>query len=307
VDLSGLNLNLMVALDALLTERHVGRAAKRVGVTQSAMSHNLRQLRELLGDPLLVRSGNQMMPTPRATALAPGLRDGLRTLERVLHTPETPDPSGFTRTFVLAVADTIASIVLELALPRLRREAPKASLQIVPQGGAEMAGPLARGDMDVAFMLPFDVPPGLIAKSIPGGGWSVAGRADHPALQAPIDVETYAALPHVVTTFSGGPTPVDHGLAKHGLTRHIAVRVPYNLAVPAALVSSDAITTLPTAAIRHHAEKWALAMQPAPLPMPPASSALAWHERYDNDPAHRWFRELILKDVVPEMSRRHPE
>jgi DNA-binding transcriptional LysR family regulator len=306
MDLNGVNLNLLMALDALMTERHVGRAARRVGVTQSAMSHNLRQLRELLEDRLLVRSGNQMMPTARAVALAPVLREGLRSLEQVLHTPDSPDPQTFTRTFTVSLQDTIAAGLLPPILERMRHEAPQARLKIMPPGGPELAELMARGELDAALFLPFEVPAGVsTGTALKASGWSAMVREDHPVLDSGLDLDAYCALPHAITTISDDtPSLVDHILADLGRSRFVALRVPYNLALPGALASTDLITTLPTPAVRMHEARWPVRGAPLPIEMPLSEVLLGWHERYDTDPAHRWFRELLM-DGCRQMSRQY--
>jgi DNA-binding transcriptional LysR family regulator len=296
-DLHRINLNLLAALDALLTERHVGRAAQHVGVTQSAMSHSLRQLRELLDDPLLVRAGRRMLPTPRAEAIAPLLQDGLRSFERALRPPAVPEPATFTDTFTVAAPDVVAGILLALVFGRLRSEAPLASLAIVPLS-ADIGEALERGRVHVALLPPFATPAGLLSASLPEQGWLVVGREDHPALQGELDLDTYCALPHIMATLTGvGLSFLDDLLARHGRSRRVVLRVPFQLAVPAALVTSDAVITVPVPIAEHYRLVWPVRAVPVPRPLqlPPSDLLLGWHERYDADPAQRWFRELVLE------------
>ncbi|TNE92830.1 MAG: LysR family transcriptional regulator [Deltaproteobacteria bacterium] len=291
--LRAINLNLLVALDALLDARSVGLAAQRVGVTQSAMSHTLRQLRELFDDPLLVRSGRAMVPTPRALALQPELRQALATLEGVVAHRGAFDPSRYAGTCTLATQDGVVAALAEALFRRFRAEAPLAELRIV-RPPEDLARALEDGRIDVATAPPIDIPSGLVQEPIAGTAptWSVVCCADHPLED--LDVDGFCAYPHAMMSLSGeGPSFVDHVLASMGRERRIAVRIPYLLALPWILPGTDMLSVVVTPGAEQFVRRWPLKRFDCPLPMPTAPMTLLWHGRYEADPAHRWFRGLL--------------
>jgi DNA-binding transcriptional LysR family regulator len=298
MDLRGVNLNLLLALDVLLEVRGVGLAAKRLGITQSAMSHSLRQLREVFDDPLLVRVGHRMIPTPRAEALAPSLRDALRTIEGVVESPEAFEPAQASRTFTIALLDGVTAAFGPSILRRMRKEAPKATLQIV-QPGNDLAERMATGRVDAASLPPFDVPAGLETTPLRGAEFVVLCREDHPDIGDSIDLDTFCRLPHAVMSLGkGGPSFVDDALAAMGRERFVALYCPYYLAIPAMVAETDLIALIVKEAAEQFAKGWGVRHVPEPLGfgyMPP--SLLAWHVRYDAAPESRWFRDLVLRAV----------
>src|SRR4026208_240715 len=161
VNLSNFNLNLLLALDGLLSERSVTAAAKRVRVTPSAMSHSLSELRDLLGDPLLVRSGRGMVLTPRAESLVTPLHTLLMDAERLLGGGAPVDPATTARRFVIAAPDFLATVLMPALLDAAAREAPGTSLEIVPSSRRGNAWLLETGDVDLALGAIVDEAPGI--------------------------------------------------------------------------------------------------------------------------------------------------
>ncbi|MET0285443.1 MAG: LysR family transcriptional regulator [Polyangiales bacterium] len=300
-DLAQVDLNLLVAFDVLARERSVTRAAERLGLTQSALSHALRRLRELLGDPLLVRGQSGMVLTPRAEALVVPLRSGLLTLGRALHAQSAFDAQSARRTFTLATPDLFDVLVLPPLLARVRTEAPGVSLNVVSHGPG-LAQRLETGDVDFAVIPrveqtrnapPPPPPQGLLQTTLFRDGYACLVRADHPALKKrTFTLEHYLALSHALVAPRGeGLGQVDEALAERGKTRHIALRVPHFLGALAIVARSDLILTAPTvlAAVGGSG----VAPLPSPLPLPRHSVNLLWHERFDNDPGHQWLRDRI--------------
>ncbi|MCO4745224.1 MAG: LysR family transcriptional regulator [Proteobacteria bacterium] len=293
MNIASVNLNLLVSLDALLRERSVSRAAQRLGVTQSAMSHTLRQLRDLFEDPLLVRAGRRMVPTPRADELQPQLQAGLASLGEVLGRQGRFDPSRFTGRFTLATQDGVLAAIGAHLVPKLRREAPRAEFSVVPSPD-DLAGALESGAIDVATAPPVDIPAGLVSGEVDNATtWSVVCCPDHP-LDA-LDLDAYCHHPHAMVSVTGkGPGIVDHMLAPHGRTRWVSVRVPFLLVLPHVMQGTDLLATVVTPAANHFETQGLLRSFPCPIPMPKAGMQILWHERFDADPAHRWFRERVL-------------
>lgn len=302
-ELSHINLNSLVALDALLDVQNVRRAAERIGVTQSAMSHTLRQLRALLDDQILVRSGNRMLPTPRARALEVPLRQALLQLQHLVERESAFDAASTNRRFTIAGSDAALVTVLPRLLAGFATRAPHAQLDVVPLAAASIARELESGEVDVALSPIFPDAPGLKRRSLAPTEFAVLVRADHPEVGAELDLDTYCRLPHALVAVTGrGPGLVDQALARVQRSRWVMLRIPYFLAAPAILLNTDMLLTIPRAAAERFAAEFPLRVLPPPVTLPTGTLSVGWHERFDRDPAGRWLRELLVEasGVDPE-------
>jgi DNA-binding transcriptional LysR family regulator len=297
VDLSNFNLNLLLALDGLLSQRSVTAAAKRVRVTPSAMSHSLSELRHLLGDPLLVRSGRGMVLTPRAEALVSPLHTLLMDAERLLGGGATFDPATTTRRFVIAAADFLATVLMPGLLDAAAREAPGTSLEIVPSSRRGNAWLLETGDVDLALGAIVDHSPGIRRMDLLTDGFACAARKGHPRIDGTLDLDSYVQTPHLLITLGddAGPTWVDQALTKLGRKRHVAARVRYFMAAPLIVARSDLLLTGPSTLIRYFADLVPLQVLRPPIDLPTYPEEAYWHQRFDEDPAHTWLRNLVKK------------
>ena len=297
VDLSNFNLNLLLALDGLLSQRSVTAAAKRVRVTPSAMSHSLSELRHLLGDPLLVRSGRGMVLTPRAEALVSPLHTLLMDAERLLGGGATFDPATTARRFVIAATDFLATLLMPALLDAAAREAPGTSLEIVPSSRRGNAWLLETGDVDLALGAIVDEAPGIRRMDLLTDGFACAARKGHPSIDGALDLDSYVETPHLLITLGddAGPTWIDQALTKLGRKRHVAARVRYFMAAPLIVARSDLLLTGPSTLIRYFAELVPLQVLRPPIDLPTYPEEAYWHQRFDEDPAHTWFRNLVKK------------
>ncbi len=296
VDLSGVNLNLLVALDALLTEVNVTRAAGRLGITQSAMSHALRQLREVFGDALLTRGRGGMVLTPRAQALAAPIRRGLLELQRALRNEPEFDPRTSSRHFTLATGDYFASMLLPPLLELLGREAPQVDVDVRPVDFRRTAELLESGGFDLSIGAYMDDAPGLRQQKLFTEELACAVREGHPDVRRKLSLETYLRLPHALISPRGeGLGIVDTVLAKLGHSRRIALRVPYFLTAPLVISRSDLVLTAPRRMVERFAGAWQLQVFKPPLALSAFNVFQVWHERYDDDPAHRWLRGTVAR------------
>ncbi|NNE20710.1 MAG: LysR family transcriptional regulator [Myxococcales bacterium] len=307
-DLHRIDLNLLVALDALARERNVTKAAERAGVSQSAMSHTLRRLRELFDDPLLVRGRGGMVLTPRAEALAVPLRSGLVSLARTLAEPPTFDPAQASRTFRIVSPDLFDALVLPTLLRRLGQEAPLIDLAVAPMP-KRLADSLETGDVDLAIYPvlldphPFDlgtqVDPELQSKTLFRDSFRCFVRSDHPAFtgRRKLSLKVYSSLNHILVSPGGeGPGVVDRVLDTEGLERRIALRVPHFATALEVIAQSDLVLTAPSSLSKCSTAS-TLASRPVPLDLPEHAITMIWHPRFTEDPAHRWLREL-MNDVT---------
>lgn len=291
--LSSVDLNLLVVLRALLNERHVTRAASRVGLSQSATSHALARLRELYGDPLLVRTGSELTLTPRALRLLPTLERGLSELQAALDGEPAFDPSSAQRRFTIGMADYMQAVVIGPLLVRLASDAPNIDLDIVTFPNLEEQ--LEAGTIDLALTVVAPHPTrALSSQQIFEDDFSCMVRKDHPILKKKLTLERYVELSHLVVAPSGTPgSIVDTELGRRGLTRRIALRVSNFLIAPIVVSETDFINTMPTRLARAAAKRYPLKLVPPPLPLPRFALISLWHPRLDKDPAQRWLRELV--------------
>jgi DNA-binding transcriptional LysR family regulator len=295
VDLSNVNLNLLVALDALLHERSVTAAARRAHVTPSAMSHSLAQLRDLLGDPLLVRAGRGLALTARAQDLIAPLHRVLLDAQAILQDGARFDPAVARRHFVIAAPDFLATLLMPGLLRAVRKEAPGVTLEIVPSIRRGNAWMLESGELDLALGAIVDDAAGIRRADLCTEGFACAVRKDHPFIRGSLSLEQYARVEHAVITLGDDnrPTWADEALAKLGKQRRVVLRVRYFMAAPLIVARTDLLISAPAMLIRYFAELTPLQVLPPPIPLPTYPEEMYWHDRFETDPAHRWLRAHI--------------
>ena len=299
-DIAQMDLNLLVVLDVLLQERSVTRAAQRLGRTQSATSHALGRLRDQLDDPILVRVGGQMRPTPRAERLGPEVARVLGTISRVLSDGTRPfEPATTERVFVVRAPDFVA-LTLPTMLARMESEAPRATLEIVG-AGRDMLRDVADGRCDLA-VAPAHLSPvdGVRRTPLARLGWSVYAREDHPAV-ASWNKRAWARYPHIrVRTSSGSASPVEEVARAEQLQRRAGPVLPHFLLAPPVLAATDMLMTVPTAVLADIAPQFGLVALRCPIRLPAIELALYWSAALERDPAIGWLRALaeeVLRDA----------
>lgn len=293
------DLNLLIALDALLQEGNVSRAATRVGLSTPAMSHALARLRKQLGDPLLVRAGQRMAYTPRAQDLKDRVHALAREALDVLATSAPADPRTAQRAFRIRTTDQFL-MILNPQLDRRLREAPGLSLQVMPVQ-REDAQLLREGTIDLAIGVydysPYsDLPTDLRIQSLFEDEYVCAVRRDHPRVGRSLTLQQYAELEHVQVSVRGPPGGyVDELLAMQGMQRRIARAVPYFMAALALVAETDYILTLAVRFARKMARRFGLRVirPPRALGLEPYQVSQIWHPRNDRDAAHRFLREAV--------------
>ena len=292
--LSSIDLNLLVILRALLQERHVTRAARRVGLSQSAASHALARLRELCGDPLLVRRGRVLELTPRAERLLPSLERGLSDLQSVVSAEPEFDPKTARRLFRIGMADYGQAVLLRPLLRELERAAPGVDLSVLTFPNLEEL--IEAGQLDIGAIISATVPSTLSSQALFSDGFVCMVRKGHPRVKGKLTMEGYLSLRHVLVAPGGGPgSIVDTELERRGLERRIALRVSNFLVAPLVVAETDFISTGPELLARRMAKRFSLHLVPPPLRLPRFGLSLAWHPRLDHDPAHRWLRDFVAR------------
>jgi len=279
IDLSRIDLNLLVLFEVVLEERHVGRAAERVKLTPSAVSHSLGRLRRLLSDPLFLRTPRGVVPTARALELAPAIADVLARVRSVVSSAEPFDPARSTRRFTLGAPDGVSAVFLPPLLARLRGHAPGIDVsvrQLLPMPGetspdrawrAVLADLEARA-MDLAVIPAATLPVRFHARQLYEEDFVVAVRAGHPLVEAPT-LERYCDMQHVVVSLTGEPYGfVDNMLAKQGRSRRIALTVPGFMLALAVLAETDLVCALPRRLVAMHGTRFGVLGLEPPLPLP---------------------------------------
>lgn len=289
----------LVALDALLETRSVSAAARRVGVTQSAMSHALGRLRTRFADPLLVRTGKGMVPTARAEQMAPRLRRGLAELDRAAAEAEPWEPGMARRAFHIDTTDFGELLLIPPLIARLVPAAPGVDLHIHRMG--EPLDALMSGEVElVVGVLGAQQPAGLRRRALFRERFVCLMGAQHPLASGPLTVEAFAAARHLLISPRGAPGGVvDTALGRMGLERRVALTVAHFLVAPHIVAGSDLILTLPERVAQSFAGILPLRVVAPPLELPTFTTWMVWHERADLDPGHRWLREQLVA-VVPE-------
>jgi DNA-binding transcriptional LysR family regulator len=293
--LSSVNLNLLVALDALLKEQSVTRAAKRVGVSQPAMSSSLAQLRVLFGDPLFRRLRHGLEPTPRALALSALLAQGLSSLEALL-APPSFDPEHDQRRFVVATSDYVEFVLLPPLLKELERSAPGVRLEMRPWGLHQVPESLARNEADLMIGFHDELPAQHRQALLFEEDYVCIVRRRHPRVGRTLSLERYLELAHaLVSQRSDSPGSVDRALEKQGKRRHVVARVSHFLMIPVLIARTDLIAAVSRRVAEPFARPLGLRLLEPPLPLPRARIRQVWHQSVDADPGHRFLRETIAR------------
>jgi DNA-binding transcriptional LysR family regulator len=310
MNIAALDLNLLIALEALLEEASVGRAAARVSLSQPAMSHALKRLRLLLRDPLLVRVGVRMQLTARGETLRDPVKDVLARARDLLVSPKF-EPASSTRTFRLFLTDNAADLLLPPLLKRLQQEAPSVCIRTQPSGTGMLDHfHLARA-VDVAVSCLPNSFKGYYQQRLFTDRDAVAMRRDHPLTSRLAALEEFLRARHVAVV---GPEftedPVDAWLRQEGHTRNIALRVAQYLQALHVVAQSDLIAVIPERLIRAHAGVLDLKIVAVPLDVGTFDEYLLHPATGHADPGCKWLRQLfneIAKSLGPLPSQRIPK
>jgi len=288
--------NLLIALDALLSEGGVAPAAERIGLSESAMSRTLARLREATGDPLLVRAGRTMVPTPHATELRPRVRALVQEAQAVLQPGgDSLDPRTLQRTFTIRANDGFIEGFAHGLVARAAQDAPGVRLRFAPKPDKDVR-PLREGLLDLDIGVLGESGPEVRVQTLFRDRFVGVARDGHPLLaETRITPERYAACGHVVTSRHGqAEGPADDALAALGLARNAAVIVPSFNAALAIAAATDLVALIPSSYFEHLRARGTLRAFPLPVATSEITVSQMWHPRVDRDPGHRWLRGLVL-------------
>lgn len=292
--LAALDANLLVALDALLQETNVTRAALRVGITQSAMSQTLARLRSQFDDPILVRSGRRMVPSPFAERIQTRLRRAISELEAVVQDRPAFDPATATKRFVMALVDYLALVIVPPLRAAVSARAPRVDLAVHALDAGSVTSRLEAGVIHLYIGVRGPSERGLEAQPLFDDPLMVVVRSGHPLCTRKLTVETYASSPHIhVSPRREQDSIVRRALAAAGHDRRVAVEVPYFALVPALVAGSELVATVPRSIARLWQREQQLELLPPPLSLPTLAIWAAWHPSFSRDPALLWLREQV--------------
>ena len=302
-DMQDIDLNLLRALDAILSQGSVTAAAARLGLSISATSRTLARLRIATGDPLFVRAGRDLVPTPRAMELRERVHPLIREVEAVLGPEEAPlDIATLDRTFTLRANEGFISLFASPLLAALEKAAPFVRLRFAPKP-LKGAAPLREGMIDLEIGVLGDFAPEVRAQGLFRDRFLGVVRQGHPLLEAAITPERYASCRHVVTSRRGSfEGPVDDALKALGLRRNVVAVVPgfpdaLRIAGDLDLVALVPWSCFGVSPAGDLSIAQGLVSFELPVSTPEITVSAMWHPRFHADPAHRWFRTLVINLV----------
>ncbi len=292
--LRNIDLNLLVVLDALLTEKHVTRTGARLHLSQPAISHSLSKLRVLLDDPILIRQGSEVVLSALAQNLQAPLKEILSQIEILLGKSIDFVPANSHRTFRLAMSDYGAAIVLPKLLRQLRAQAPNTTLVVTQDSRHGMFEQIAQGKIDLALGVFPHLTADISSEVLFEETFScLLDRSTLPA-SGQLDLDNYLLRPHISVSVDGCTNgEIDRLLRAEGLQRRIAVSVPHWRTAPSMISNTDLILTVATRTLDNAPLDDDLVSLSPPLPIPPFPFVQIWHNRFGEDPAHIWLREQV--------------
>jgi DNA-binding transcriptional LysR family regulator len=301
VNIAGIDLNLLLVFEALVDERHVGRAAKRVGLSQPAFSNAISRLRARLEDPLFVRTAQGMVPTPRAERLAGPIRSALAQLRQTFEAPQTFDPSTAAQQFRIGLSDDV-----ELRLvPLFARAMLSGDLQMqtrrldwlftVPEGE------LRNGTLDLAIGYFPDaryLSSSFIVETLSEENNVVIARRGHSLWNRKLTIERFTRLDHAAVIYRNQPWGlIDNELAARGMRRRLRLALPHCLSVLHAVASSDLVACIQESVVQGFGAGLDLLSTAEPLKLPPFALRMVWHRQRNDDPSQLWLRKLIVAEL----------
>ena len=300
------DLNLLKVFDVVMAERSLTKAAKHLSLTQPAVSNALRRLRESLGDELLVRKGRTLQPSARALELWPGVREALRSLQASL-APSVFDPATADTAFVLAMADATAAELMPGLVAVFAKEAPGASLRVLPlttrdprrlldEGQADLAiGHFPAALADLTARAQVGEAPSFSHHRLFQGDYVCVMRKGHPFASGPLTLNRYCSARHMLVSFSGRAFGfVDEALALKGRTRQVVLTVNQFFTAGKVVANSDLLTVLPRHFINVTGFADQLLQRELPFEVPTVQVDALWHHRQDASSAHAWLRAKVL-------------
>jgi LysR family transcriptional activator of mexEF-oprN operon len=290
-ELRHLDMNLLVVFEALMIERNLTRVGEKLFITQSTVSAALSRLRDLFDDPLLIRNGRQMEPTPRALHIFEEVRPAMDVISAAVSRAKAFDPATSCNVFRLGLSDDAEFGLFPALLNALQQEAPNITVVVRRANFLLMPGLLSSGEISVGVSYTTDLPANAKRRKLRDIGVRVLRGDDRPG---PLTLDEYCERPHVMVSFSGDLSGnIDADLARAGRSRRVVLAVPQFGSLRALLRSTEMIATVPDYAACILADDGSLRADEAPFEVKPSELSMVWSGAYDSDPAESWLRERI--------------
>ena len=296
MNISSVDLNLLIVFDAVWRHRSVSRAAAALGVPQPTVSNALRRLRELFDDRLFVRATGGIIPTPFAEQAAVHVRQGIAAFDRTLHFKKDFEPASAQRLFTILMTDIAEAIMLPRLLEACRRTAPGVSFRTIQLSADAIVPALRSGDVDLAIGFIPGLRTGVMQQTLFTSDYACLASAQHPVIRKQVTRPLFRSARHAVAEAHGtGHGIVEKTLHRLGLGKQIGARVPHFLALPLIVASSDMLATVPRPLGKLMRGIADIRIYDHPIPFPAIPIRQFWHERFNDDPGNRWLRGTFRK------------
>lgn len=293
--LAKIDLNLFVVFDTIYAEGGITRASRRLNLSQPAISHALGRLRQMFDDPLFTRHGHNMTPTPLARRLIEPVRQSLQGLEVTLGKLDRFDPRTASKRFSVCMRDPLESVVLAELMGNIAKAAPNIDVNVVRSERRDLERELSAGTLDVALDVLLPLPDEIRRQRLAVEWLTVMARRRHPAVRAPLTLETYLAQEHIaVSSRRRGPSAEDFELGRYNLRRRVRLRCRTYFAACRVVSETDLILTMPRRYARILNAQFRNQLLPFPLEVPAFDTYIYWHANADADPANAWLRRQLI-------------
>lgn len=289
-----IDLNLLAVFQEVYRERQISNAARRLNLSQSAVSNALARLRRLFGDALFVRTGQGMQPTPFAQALAEPVGAALAQVALALNQRSAFEPATSTRRFTIAMTDVGELHFMPALIERCRLKAPHLQISSRRAGSIALKEEMESGRVDLAIGPFEDISEALYQRLLFRQPYVSMVRRGHPLTEGKLDLARFAAAEHLFVDSSESPYDrINQLLEKAGIGASTRFRVPHFTAVPYIVQASDLVVTVPQKLAERAGPPFGLAWITPPLKLPPLQTNMFWHRRYNQDPGNQWLRGLV--------------
>ncbi|MCP3460643.1 LysR family transcriptional regulator [Bradyrhizobium sp. CCGUVB23] len=301
----GLDLNLLVALDALMTERNLTAAARSINLSQPAMSAAVGRLRAYFKDDLFTMKGRELIPTPRAEALAAPTREALLHIQFSITSRDTFKPSESERRFKISLSDFATVVWFRHVVERVARDAPGVRFELMPLANP-FDHPLQRAEIDFLIVPELYMSDAHPKATLFDETLVCVGCRSNKHLSRQLTFERYMSLGHVAVKFGSNRVPsIDEWfMQEHGIKRRVEVVVQSFSMIPPMLLGTNRIATMPLTLVKYFAKAMPLRITKLPLPLPGFTEAVQWPSLHNTDPASIWMREVLLQEAGRLVSRR---
>lgn len=297
------DLNLLKVFDVLIEERNVTKSAKKLAMSQPAVSHALGRLRQQLDDPILIKAGNGMMVSPRALQIHSEMHSALKQIEKAISPQPSFDPKNDKREFAIASTDYVESLILPPLLSHIETHAPGISLNIQHLASSLPLDEIERGAIDIAIGMSVRTPKRFKSKLLLEDDYMCAVASNHPIIQEELTMERYMDLDHLLVAPAKNRLQVDKTLfAEMGRSPKVVANMPHFLAAMHATSESGVIVTGPALLLRKFQKSFNLHLIKPPFDLPLTKIDLVWHEFKENDPGIKWLRKQ-LEVIASEISQ----